>query len=83
MANNRSGGAGSKPPTPHEPYVLRAVAELGSVASAAKALDLSVSTVEKHIENLRMKTDRRSVAAVILFLADWGLLDARNDFQLD
>ena len=30
MANNRSGGAGSKPPTPHELYVLRAVAELGS-----------------------------------------------------
>ena len=67
-----------KLPTPRELYVLRMVAEKGSAHEAANALGLSECTVEAHLANIRRKTGMRSIASLVLFFSEWGLLDPMN-----
>jgi DNA-binding CsgD family transcriptional regulator len=67
-----------KLPTPRELYVLRMVAEKGSAQEAASALGLSECTVEAHLANIRRKTGIRSIATLVLFFSEWGMLDPLN-----
>ncbi len=67
-----------KIPTSRELYVLRMVAEKGSAHDAASTLGLSECTVEAHLANIRRKTGMRSVASLILYFSEWGMLDPLN-----
>lgn len=60
--------------TSRESQVMRLVARGMSAKEAAKELNIAPCTVERHVENVRLKTRTRNRAHMIAFVIREGLL---------
>lgn len=63
--------------TPREGEVLRLVACGLSAKEAALELDIAPCTVERHVENVRLKTRTRNRAHMIAYVIQEGLLPSQ------
>lgn len=63
--------------TSREVEVLDLVASGYSAKEVAQLLDIAPSTVERHIENVRLKTRTRNRAHMVAFVLREGLLEAQ------
>lgn len=63
--------------TIREAQVLRLVACGMSAKEAAKELHIAPCTVERHVENVRLKTRTRNRAHMIAYVINEGLLPAQ------
>lgn len=62
-------------PSQAELFALRAVIEEGSIRGAAASLYLSPHTVDAHIDNLRLKSGKRTLAQIVYWAMRNGWLE--------
>ncbi|NWK95850.1 LuxR family transcriptional regulator [Sphingobium lactosutens] len=65
--------------TNRETEVLQLVAFGLSAKKVARALDIATCTVERHIENVRLKTRTRNRAHMIAYVIREGMLPVQQD----
>lgn len=61
--------------------VLRAIAETGTIAAAAKELQLSPHTVDAHLDALRRGTQLRHLSQIMVWATREGLIPETEPAQ--